>query len=86
MCETGQLGDTFVSKKVLEAIGIAVPEEALGFYTDGQTLCIEVMETGDGAGPLMIQVDTLCVPLTEEQVSRLKQAGCYSREGFRLGQ
>lgn len=85
MSEPDELGDKFVSRKVLEAMGIAVPEEALGFYVKDKTLYIEAMETGDAPGTLMIMVDTVEVPLTDEQVARLKADGLYSSKGFRMG-
>ena len=85
MSKPDQLGDQFVSKKVLEAIGIDVPEDALGFYVKEQTLYIEAMNTEDTPGGLMINVESVEVPLTDEQVSRLKEGGLYSSEGFRLG-
>lgn len=85
MSEPDQLGDRFVPKKVLEALGIAVPEDALGFYVKDDTLYIEAMETDDVPGTLMIRVESIEVPLSDEQVNRLKEDGYYSSEGFRLG-
>ena len=85
MSEPDQLGDTFVSKKVLEALGIDVPEDALGFYVKEKTLYIEAMNTEDTPAGLMIDVDSIEVLLTDEQVNRLKEDGLYSSEGFRLG-
>lgn len=85
MSAPDELGDEFVSKKVLQALGIDVPEDALGFYVKDKTLYIEVMQTGDDPGPLMIMVDTVEVPLSDEQVQRLKDGGFYSSKGFRLG-
>ncbi len=85
MREPDQLGDQFVSKKKLEALGIEVPEDALGFYVKDKTLYIEAMDTGDGPGPLMIMIDSIEVPLSDEQVQRLRDDGLYSSEGFRLG-
>ncbi|EEO27936.1 hypothetical protein [Oxalobacter paraformigenes] len=85
MREPDQLGDKFVSKKVLEALGIAVPEDALGFYVKGKTLYIEAMNTEDTPAGLMINVEPVEVPLTDEQVNRLKEDGLYSSQGFRLG-
>ena len=85
MSAPDELGDEFVSKKVLQALGIDVPEDALGFYVKDKTLYIEAMQTGDDPGPLMIMVDTVEVPLSDEQVQRLKDGGFYSSKGFRLG-
>lgn len=85
MSAPDELGDEFVSKKVLEALGIDVPDEALGFYVTGKTLHIEAMQTGDGPGPLMIMVDTVEIPLSDAQIQRLKDEGLYSSKGFRLG-
>ncbi len=85
MSEPDQLGDTFVSKKVLEALGIDVPEDALGFYVKEKTLYIEAMNTEDTPAGLMIDVESIEVLLTDEQVNRLKEDGLYSSEGFRLG-
>lgn len=85
MSEPDQLGDKFVSKKVLYALGIAVPEDALGFYVKGKTLYIEAMNTEDTPAGLMINVESVEVHLTDEQVRQLKEDGLYSSEGFRLG-
>ncbi|WAV92299.1 hypothetical protein NB643_05430 [Oxalobacter aliiformigenes] len=85
MSAPDELGDEFVSKKVLQALGIDVPEDALGFYVKDKTLYIEAMQTGDDPGPLMIMVDTVEVPLSDEQVQCLKDGGFYSSKGFRLG-
>lgn len=38
--------DKFIQKKVLEDMGIPVPEEALGFYTKDHILFFEVLNTG----------------------------------------
>lgn len=85
MREPDQLGDEFVSKKVLQALGVTVPEDALGFYVEGSTLFFEVMETDDAAGSLMIKVDTVAHPLSAEQLGRLRADGLDSAKGFRLG-
>lgn len=85
MSEPNELGDKFVSKKVLEAMDIVVPEEALGFYVKEKTLYIEAMETDDAPGTLMIMVNTVEVPLSDEQVEKLKAEGLYSSKGFRIG-
>ncbi len=85
MSAPDELGDEFVSKKVLDALGIEVPEDALGFYVKEKTLYIEAMQTGDDPGPLMIMVDTIEVPLSDVQIDRLKADGLYSSKGFRLG-
>ena len=82
MSAPDELGDEFVSKKVLQALGIDVPEDALGFYVKDKTLYIEAMQTGDDPGPLMIMVDTVEVPLSDEQVQCLKDGGFYSSKGF----
>ena len=84
MSEPDQLGDKFIQKKVLEDMGIPVPEEALGFYTKGHTLFFEVLNTGDGFGKLL-NVESEEVPLSGELVEKLKAANCYSEKGFRLG-
>lgn len=84
MSGPNQLGDQFVQKKVLEDMGIAVPEEALGFYTKDKTLFFEVLNTGDGFGKLLMNVDSEEVPLSDGLVEKLKRANCYSEKGFRL--
>ena len=70
---------------MLEALGIDVPEDALGFYVKEKTLYIEAMNTEDTPAGLMIDVESIEVLLTDEQVNRLKEDGLYSSEGFRLG-
>ena len=85
MREPDQLGDQFVSKKKLEALGIEVTEDAIVFYVKDNTQNNEAMDTGDGPGPLMIMIDSIEVPLSDEQVQRLRDDGLYSSEGFRLG-
>lgn len=85
MSEPDQLGDQFIQKKVLLAMGIPVPEEALGFYTKGNTLFFEVLNTGDGFGTLLMNVESEEVSLSDELVEKLKAADCYSEKGFRLG-
>lgn len=85
MSEQEQLGDKFIQKKVLEGMGIAVPEEALGFYTKDHILFFEVLNTGDGFGKLLMNVEQEEVFLSDELVEQLKAANCYSEKGFRLG-
>ncbi len=80
-----QLGDKFIQKKVLEDMGISVPEEALGFYTKDHTLFFEVLNTDTGFGKLLMNVESEEVLLSDEMLEKLKAANCYSEKGFRLG-
>lgn len=82
MSKPDQLGDKFIQKKVLEDMGIPVPEEALGFYTKDHTLFFEVLNTGDGFGKLLMNVESEEVHLPDEMVEKLKAANCYSEKGF----
>lgn len=85
MSEPDPLGDKFIQKRVLEDMGIPVPEEALGFYTKDHILFFEVLNTGDGFGKLLMNVESEEVQLSDEMVAKLKAADCYSEKGFRLG-
>jgi len=53
-------------------------------YVKGKTLYIKAMNTEDTPGGLMINVESIEVLLTDEQVNRLKEDGLYSSKGFRL--
>lgn len=70
MSEPDQLGDKFIQKRVLEDMGIPVPEEALGFYTKDHYLFFEVLNTGDGFGKLLMNVESEEVQLSDEMVAK----------------
>ena len=76
MSEPDQLGDKFIQKRVLEDMGIPTKDHILFF---------EVLNTGDGFGKLLMNVESEEVQLSDEMVAKLKAADCYSEKGFRLG-
>ena len=72
-------------RATFEARGYTAWDPTSYAFVKDKTLYIEAMDTGDGPGPLMIMIDSIEVPLSDEQVQRLRDDGLYSSEGFRLG-
>lgn len=73
-----------ISKKVLEDIGIEVPDEATRFLTEGNTLIFLLPDAEETGHQIVFMEKEVAVELNDEQVKALKAANCFGEKGWTI--
>lgn len=73
-----------ISRKVLEDIGISVPDDATRFITENNTIIFLQPDAEETGGEIVFLEREILVELTDNQVQALKTANCYGDKGWTI--
>ncbi len=82
MSESPQKDDKPVPRAFLEELGFELPEEVLGFYTEGSDIIFNLQIVEEVGCDFRVHEEEEKFPLNEEQIRKLKDAGYYGSDGF----
>jgi len=70
-----------IEKKVLEGMGIDVPDDASAFYTKDTSIVFLVPSIEEYGTRIVFEELEIEEELTQEQIESLKQANCFGISG-----
>ena len=84
MSESDNMYDNTVPRAFMESLGFELPEEAFSFQIDGSDIVFTLQIVEEVGCDFRIFEQQEKFPLSDEQVTKLKEAGYYRPEGFMI--
>lgn len=73
-----------IHRKILEDIGIEIPEDASRFFTQDSTIVFLVPFVDEYGSSIVINEEEVQAELTEKQIELLKAANCFGDTGWSI--
>ncbi|MCL1886978.1 MAG: hypothetical protein FWG01_03455 [Betaproteobacteria bacterium] len=84
MSENQAQQSTMIRKKILEDIGINVPEDASRFYTLNSSMIFLVPFAEEYGCSIVFKEEEIEIELTEKQIESLKTSNCFGTTGWTI--
>jgi hypothetical protein len=76
--------DTMIRRKILEDIGIDIPDDANRFFTRNSTIVFLVLFVDEHGNSIVFREEQIEAELTERQIELLKAENCYGDTGWSI--
>lgn len=73
-----------IRRKILEDIGIDIPDDASRFFTQDSTIVFLIPSVNEYGSSIVINEEEIEAELTEKQIELLKTANCYGDTGWSI--
>lgn len=73
-----------IHRKILEDIGIDIPDDANRFFTEDSTIVFLVPSVEEYGDKIVINEEEIEAELTDKQIELLKEANCYGDTGWTI--
>ena len=73
-----------IRRKVLEDIGIDIPDEASRFYTENTSIIFVIPSADEYGDRIVFREETIELELTEKQIESLKVSNCFGTTGWTI--
>ena len=73
-----------IRRKILEDIGIDIPDDASRFFTLNSTIVFIIPSVEEYGSSIVFNEEEIEADLTEKQVESLKAANCYGNTGWSI--
>jgi|GEM_PF-3522206 len=73
-----------IRRKILEDIGIDIPDDASRFFTQNSTIVFIIPSIEEYGSSIVFNEEEIEADLTEKQIESLKTANCYGDTGWSI--
>ena len=73
-----------IRRKILEDIGIDIPDDASRFFTQNSTIVFIIPSIEEYGSSIVFNEEEIEADLTERQIESLKTANCYGDTGWSI--